>query len=305
MTCLVTGGMAGLADRHAARPAVELRPWRRCAWSRLASAIPLYAIVGLSAFLMVFPFLWLISTSLKSDGEALIIPPVWIPNPILWENYQRAWEALPFGRAYLNSIYIAILVTLVQLLTCAMAAYGFARVRFWGRDVIFVLFLATLMVPFQVTLVPSFILFKQIGWVNTHLPLLVPPMLTNAFGVFLLRQFIMTLPLELEEAAVIDGANRAHLFGLITLPLIGPGLAALGIFTFLGTWNAFLGPLIFLNSSELFTVPILLNSFRGLYNTAWPLVMAASAISVIPVLVVYVTLQQYFIQGIALTGLKG
>ncbi|MBU6335503.1 MAG: carbohydrate ABC transporter permease [Chloroflexi bacterium] len=274
-------------------------------WSRLATTTLLYAVVGLSAFLMVFPFLWLLSTSLKSDGEALMIPPVWIPNPILWENYQRAWEALPFGRAYLNSIYIAILVTLVQLLTCAMAAYGFARIRFWGRDVIFVLFLATLMVPFQVTLVPSFILFKQIAWVNTHLPLLVPPMLTNAFGVFLLRQFIMTLPLELEEAAVMDGANRAHLFGLITLPLIGPGLAALGIFTFLGTWNAFLAPLIFLNSSELFTVPILLNSFRGLYNTAWPLVMAASAISVIPVLVVYVTLQQYFIQGIALTGLKG
>jgi len=274
-------------------------------WSRLATTIPLYAVVSLSAFLMAFPFLWLLSTSLKSDGEALMIPPVWIPNPILWENYQRAWEALPFGRAYLNSIYIAILVTLVQLLTCAMAAYGFARIRFWGRDVIFVLFLATLMVPFQVTLVPSFILFKQIAWVNTHLPLLVPPMLTNAFGVFLLRQFIMTLPLELEEAAVMDGANRAHLFGLITLPLIGPGLAALGIFTFLGTWNAFLAPLIFLNSSELFTVPILLNSFRGLYNTAWPLVMAASAISVIPVLVVYVTLQQYFIQGIALTGLKG
>lgn len=293
-----------MASAHP-EPGVAGRSRRPIAWSRLASAVPLYAIVGLSAFLMVFPFLWLISTSLKSDGEALIIPPVWIPNPILWENYQRAWEALPFGRAYLNSIYIAILVTLVQLLTCAMAAYGFARVRFWGRDVIFVLFLATLMVPFQVTLVPSFILFKQIGWVNTHLPLLVPPMLTNAFGVFLLRQFIMTLPLELEEAAVIDGANRAHLFGLITLPLIGPGLAALGIFTFLGTWNAFLGPLIFLNSSELFTVPILLNSFRGLYNTAWPLVMAASAISVIPVLVVYVTLQQYFIQGIALTGLKG
>jgi multiple sugar transport system permease protein len=286
-------------------PGVAGRARRPIMWSRLATTTLLYAVVGLSAFLMVFPFLWLLSTSLKSDGEALMIPPVWIPNPILWENYQRAWEALPFGRAYLNSIYIAILVTLVQLLTCAMAAYGFARIRFWGRDVIFVLFLATLMVPFQVTLVPSFILFKQIAWVNTHLPLLVPPMLTNAFGVFLLRQFIMTLPLELEEAAVMDGANRAHLFGLITLPLIGPGLAALGIFTFLGTWNAFLAPLIFLNSSELFTVPILLNSFRGLYNTAWPLVMAASAISVIPVLVVYVALQQYFIQGIALTGLKG
>lgn len=286
-------------------PGVAARARRPIMWSRLATTTLLYAVVGLSAFLMVFPFLWLLSTSLKSDGEALMIPPVWIPNPILWENYQRAWEALPFGRAYLNSIYIAILVTLVQLLTCAMAAYGFARIRFWGRDVIFVLFLATLMVPFQVTLVPSFILFKQIAWVNTHLPLLVPPMLTNAFGVFLLRQFIMTLPLELEEAAVMDGANRAHLFGLITLPLIGPGLAALGIFTFLGTWNAFLAPLIFLNSSELFTVPILLNSFRGLYNTAWPLVMAASAISVIPVLVVYVALQQYFIQGIALTGLKG
>ncbi|MEN9934640.1 MAG: hypothetical protein RLZZ387_1219 [Chloroflexota bacterium] len=286
-------------------PQPHPRARRRVVWRRLAAAVPLYAAVSLGAFLMVFPFLWLLSTSLKSEGEALIIPPVWIPNPILWENYGRAWTALPFGRAYVNSLYIALLVTVGQMITCAMAAYGFARIRFWGRDVIFVLFLATLMVPFQVTLVPSFILFRNIGWVNTHLPLLVPPIMINAFGVFLLRQFVMTLPVELEEAAVMDGAGRGRIFTQIVLPLIGPGLAALGIFTFLGTWNAFLAPLIFLNSSELFTVPILLNSFRGLYNTAWPLVMAASAISVIPVLVVYVALQQYFIQGIALTGLKG
>jgi multiple sugar transport system permease protein len=278
--------------------------WYR-SWMRFITAAPLYLIVCFGAFLMVFPFLWLISTSLKSEGEALLIPPVWIPNPILWNNYSRAWDALPFGRAYINSLYIAISVTIIQMLTCAMAAYGFARIRFWGRDVIFVLFLATLMVPFQVTLVPSFILFKQIGWVNTHLPLLIPPMLANAFGVFLLRQFIMTLPVELEEAAIMDGAGRARIFTQIVLPLIGPGLAALGIFTFLATWNSFLAPLIYLNNSELFTVPILLNSFRGLDNTAWPLVMAASAISVIPVLVVYVALQQYFIQGIALTGIKG
>lgn len=284
---------------------VTPHPRARLAWRRLAAAVPLYVAVGIGAFLMVFPFLWLLSTSVKSEGEALQIPPVWIPNPILWENYGKAWNALPFGRAYANSLYIAVLVTGGQMITCAMAAYGFARIRFWGRDIIFMLFLATLMVPFQVTLVPSFIMFRTIGWVDSHLPLIVPPMLINAFGVFLLRQFILTLPLELEEAAVMDGASRARIFAQIVLPLIGPGLAALGIFTFLGTWNSFLGPLIYLNKSELFTVPILLNSFRGLYNTAWPLVMAASAISVVPVLMVYVLLQKYFIQGIALTGLKG
>jgi multiple sugar transport system permease protein len=264
-----------------------------------------YILVTFLAFLMAMPFIWMLSTSLKTDIEALRFPPQMIPSTTLWENYPRAWNSQPFDRAYFNSIYIAVVVTVVQTLTCALAAYAFARIKFVGRNIIFMAFLATLMVPFQVTLVPRFLMFRDLGWINTHLPLIVPSALANAFSIFLIRQFIMSLPIELEEAAEIDGASRIRIFMQIILPLTKPALAATAIFAFLGQWNSLLAPLIFLSSPELFTVPLLLNSFRGLYTTSWPLVMAASVISVVPVLIVYAAFQKYFIQGITLSGLKG
>lgn len=270
-----------------------------------AGVIVKYVIVTFLAFLMAMPFIWMLSTSLKTDVESLTFPPSLVPDDPVWENYPNAWTSQPFGRAYFNSIYIAVTVTVVQTLTSALAAYAFARINFVGKNVIFLAFLATMMVPFQVTLIPRFLMFRDLGWMNTHLPLIVPAALANAFSIFLIRQFIMSLPIELEEAAAIDGASRLRIFVQIVLPLTKPALAASAIFAFLGQWNSFLAPLIFLNSPELFTVPLLLNAFRGLYTTSWPLVMAASVISVIPVLIVYSAFQKYFIQGIALSGLKG
>jgi multiple sugar transport system permease protein len=253
---------------------------------------------------MIIPFLWMISTSLKDFGQVFIIPPKWIPDPIMWSNYPNAWNALPFGNAYLNSIKIAVIVVTVQLLTASMAAYAFSKLKFKGREVLFTIFLATMMIPGQVTMIPTFILMKYLGWIDTHLPLIVPGALFSAFGVFLLRQFMMSLPKELDEAAIMDGANHWTIYWRISLPLIVPAMTALGIFTFMGTWNNFMGPLIYLNTPEKFTVPMLLNQFKGQYITDWTLMMAASAIAIIPVLIIYLIGQRYIIEGIALTGMK-
>ncbi len=206
--------------------------------------------------------------------------------------------------AYINSAYIATIVVVSVLLTSSMAGYSFARIRFPGRNVLFVLFLATLMVPFQLTIIPLFIVMRNIGWLDTHLALIVPASLFSAVGVFLMRQFILSIPLELEEAAIVDGASRWTLFWRVIFPLLRAPLAALGIFTFIGQWNSFFYPLIFLSSPNLFTVQLLLNQFRGEYLTQWTLVMAASVIAVGPILIVYIILQKQIIQGIATTGLK-
>ena len=277
---------------------------KRPAWTWVGAVIK-YIVVAVLAVRMGMPFVWLLSTSLKNDIDSLKYPPQLVPAPALWENYPRAWNAQPFDRAYFNSIYIAVVVTAGQTFTCALAAYAFARIQFVGRSVIFIAFLATLMVPFQVTLIPRFLMFRELGWLNTHLPLIVPSALANAFSIFLIRQFIMSLPIELEEAAQIDGASRLRIFLQIILPLTKPALAATAIFAFLGQWNSLLAPVVFLTSPELYTVPLLLNAFQGRYTTSWPLVMAASVISVVPVLIVYAGFQKYFIQGIAMSGLKG
>ncbi|UUZ86817.1 carbohydrate ABC transporter permease [Paenibacillus sp. P26] len=220
-------------------------------------------------------------------------------------NYKRSWESAPFGRAYFNSFYIAFISVTCKLVTCSMVAYAFAKIRFPFREPIFVLFLATMMVPNQVTIIPLYLMMKGIGWLDTHLSIIVPASLFNAFGVFLLRQFIKSIPDELEEASIVDGANRWTIYTRIILPLIKPALAALAIFTFLGMWNNFFGPLIFLNTPEKFTVPLLLNLFRGMYITDWTLMMAGSAIAVIPVLIIYIIGQRYIIEGVTLTGIKG
>jgi len=265
--------------------------------------IVLHGVLSIGAVCMALPFFWMVLSSLKAYSEIFVVPPKWIPDRFVWENYVRSWQALPFGRAYLNSFYIAVAVVASQLLTCSMAGYAFARIRFPFREALFVLFLATLMVPFHVTLIPLFLVVVRLGWIDSHLSLIVPNVL-NAFGVFLTRQFIRGIPFELEEAAILDGANRWRIFWRIILPLIKPPLAALAIFSFLGQWNSFLMPLIFLNSTEKFTVPLLLAQFAGLYVTNWSLMLAGSAIAVIPVLVVYLLGQRYIIEGVAVTGLK-
>jgi multiple sugar transport system permease protein len=272
---------------------------------KLVEALTLHVVVGIGAIIMVFPFLWMILTSLKDSSQAFLIPPRWIPNPWALDNYPRSLQALPFDIGYFNSFYISAIVVTCTLFTASMAAYAFAKIKFPGREIVFLLFLATMMVPYQVTIIPLFLIMKYLGWVDTHLAIIVPPALFNAFAVFLLRQFIRGIPKELEEAAMIDGCNRLRTYWQIILPLLVPAMAALGIFLFLGSWNSFFVPLIFLNSPELFTVPLMLNQFRGQYTVDWTLLMAGSAIAVIPVLVVYVLGQRKIIEGITLTGLTG
>jgi multiple sugar transport system permease protein len=264
----------------------------------------LHVILILVALSMIVPFVWMVSTSLKDFGQVFNLPPNWIPDPVVWENYPDSLQALPFGRAYWNSFYIAAIVVASQLLTCSMAAYAFARIIFPFRETVFIVFLATLMIPQQVTIIPTYLIMRDLGWLDTHLALIVPHALFSAFGVFLLRQFIKGLPEELEESAILDGANRWRVYWQIIIPLIKAPLAALAIFSFLGQWNAFFTPNIFLSTPEKFTIPLLLNQFRGLYVTDWTLMMAAATIAVLPVLVIYLFGQRYIIEGVAITGLK-
>lgn len=273
--------------------------------AKVVSTLSLHLLLILGAIFMITPFVWMVLTSLKTVSQAFKIPPDWIPHPFVWQNYPDSWQALPFNTAYFNSLYIAVVVVIAQLLTCSMAGYAFARIRFPFRDAIFLLFLATLMIPFQLTSIPLFLIMRQLGWLDTHLSVIVPAALFNAFGVFLMRQFVRGIPIELEEAAIIDGANRWTLYWRVVLPLIQPGLAALGILSFLGQWNSFFTPLIMLNSPSNFTVPLMLTQFVGQYTTQWTLLMAGSAIAIVPVLIIYILSQRYIIQGVALTGLKG
>jgi multiple sugar transport system permease protein len=273
--------------------------------SKQLETIGLQVLLALGAFVMAFPFLWMILTSLKDSSQAFLIPPKWIPDPWAWENYPASLQALPFGIAYFNSLYISVIVVASTLLTASMAAYAFAKINFPGREAVFLLFLATMMVPQQVTIIPLFLIMKWLGWVDTHLAIIVPPALFSAFAVFLLRQFIRGIPRELEEAAMIDGCNRFRTYWQIILPLLVPAMSALGIFLFLGSWNNFFVPLIFLNTPDLFTVPLMLNQFRGQYTVDWTLLMAGSTIAVLPVLIVYIVGQRKIIEGITLTGLTG
>lgn len=271
---------------------------------RGVSALVLHLLLLLGAVFMAGPFVWMVLTALKNTAQAFSDPPVWIPDPFIWENFPASLEALPFDIAYWNSFYIASIVVICQLLTCSMAGYAFARLQFPGRNLIFILFLATMMIPFQLTIIPIFITMRSLGWLDTALALIVPPSLFSAFGVFLMRQFIMGIPKELEEAAIVDGANSWTIYWRVILPLLKAPLSALGIFSFLAQWNSFFIPLIMLTNVENFTVPLMLNQFRGQYSTEWTMVMAGSVIAVVPVLIVYLIAQRQIIQGIALTGLK-
>nr|WP_026961388.1 carbohydrate ABC transporter permease [Alicyclobacillus herbarius] len=265
----------------------------------------LHVVLSIGAIVMVAPFVWMVLSSLKTPADIFRIPPTLFPTTWQWSNFPEALSELPFGRAYFNSFYISVLVVGGQLLTCSMAAFAFAKIRFRFRNALFLLFLATMMVPAQVTIVPLFLIMKEFGWLNTSLSLIVPGALFNAFGVFLLRQFFMSIPDEIQEAAIMDGANLWHIYVRIMLPLVRPALSALGVVSFMGSWNNFFYPLVFLNSPNQFTVPVLLNLFKGLYSVNWPDMMAASTIAVIPVLIVYIIGQRYIIEGIAMTGIKG
>jgi len=259
------------------------------------------SVIGIS---MLLPFLWMISTSLKEPGAVFTYPPEWIPKPVVFKNYSEAWNAVPFGRFFINSIIVAVCITFGQLFTASLAGYAFARLEFPGKDKLFLAYLATMMIPGQVTMIPIFIVLKTLGWIDTYKALILPGMFT-AYGTFMLRQFFLTIPKDLEEAAIIDGCSRFTIYLKIILPLSKPALATLGTFVFLGSWNDFMWPLIVTNSMEMKTLPIGLASFQGLYTTDWTLLMAASVIVLAPVLIVYIFNQRFFTKGIVMTGLKG
>jgi multiple sugar transport system permease protein len=266
----------------------------------------LYILFGLGSLMYLLPFVWLISTSLKIDGRELSMPPEWIPVPVAWENYYRALTVVPMLLFLRNTVIITVLATAGGLLTASLAGFGFARLRFPGRNLLFSLCLATLMLPGIVTLIPEFLLYKQLGWLNTFLPLIVPWTLGgHAFGIFLFRQYCMTIPMDFDEAARVDGAGAFRIWWSIILPLSKPVLATIAILAFIHHWNDFLRPLVFLLDKDLRTLAIGLRLFRSEYLVQWNLMMAASALMLLPILVLFFSAQRYFVQGIVMTGVKG
>lgn len=273
---------------------------------RSAASVALHVALVVAGVAMVFPFVWMLITSFKTLPQLLQDPMSFWPAPWTVDNYVDAWNAVPFAQAYANSIYICVLAVAGTLLTASMAGYAFARIRFRGSRVLFIVFLATQMIPKQVTLIPFYLLMSRFGWVDSHLALIVPAMLVNPFAVFLMRQFVLSLPKELEEAALVDGAGRWRTFWSIILPNLKPGLGALSIIVALDVWNSFLFPLVLLNSPDLFTVPLLLSSFRGQFGSInYGLVMAASAMATIPMLIAFVIGQRRILNSMAASGLGG
>jgi multiple sugar transport system permease protein len=267
--------------------------------------IGIYALVACGGALMIVPFLWMLSTSLKTTAQSMAFPPEWWPRPFMWENYTQIYQYMPFFTFLFNSIKITFFVLVGQLLTCSLAGYAFAKLRFPGRRPLFLLLLSTMMIPSQVTLIPVFIIMKYLGWINTHYALIVPAFFGSVFGTFLLRQFFLGLPNDLEDAARIDGCSPFGIYWRIMLPLAKPSLATLGIFTFMGTWNDFMRPLIFLSDMDKMTLPVGLALLSNHQDIRIPLIMAGAMLSLLPIIVLYIFGQKYFVRGIALTGIKG
>ncbi len=268
----------------------------------------LYLFLILGAVTMLAPFLWMITTSLKEPGEVFsYMKPWWydwFPTSFVWQNYIKAYQVVPFARFYFNSVFVAVLTTLGQVSTSAFSAYAFARLNFPGRDKIFFAYLATMMIPGAVTMIPVFMLLQSLGWIDTYKAVILPPIFT-AYGTFMLRQFFLTLPKDLEDAAKIDGCSYFGIFWRILLPLSKPALATLTTFTFMGNWMSFMWPLIVLNSHEKFTLPVGLSYFQSLHNTDWTLLMAGSLMMILPILLLFIFNQRYFVEGIKLSGIKG
>jgi ABC-type glycerol-3-phosphate transport system permease component len=257
------------------------------------------------AALMVGPFLWMVSTSMKGQGDVFRYPPQWLPPNLDLQNYRTIMDVLPIGRMVLNSLTIAVSATIGQVASCALAAYAFARMRFRGKTMLYSVLLATMMIPPQVTMIPVFLIMKSLGWIDTLYALIVPAFFGGAFGTFLLRQFFATIPLELEDAARIDGCGRFRIFWRIVLPLSRPALVTLALFTFMAYWNDLLGPVIYLSSIERATLTIgLANLQSGPMTTRYELLMAGSVLSVLPILLLLILGQRWFIRGVATTGLK-
>jgi ABC-type glycerol-3-phosphate transport system permease component len=264
-----------------------------------------YVLLFLTAASMLFPFYWMVATSFKTEARVFAFPPEWIPTPPILDNYRYIFTELPFSLYVFNSLKVSLLWTLGVVLSSSLAAYAFARIRFWGREALFMITLAALMIPAQITMIPLYVIMTRIGWVDTHLPLFVPAYFASAFGIFLLRQYFLTVPQDLNDAAKIDGCSHFGIYWRIMMPLSKPVLATLALLAFMGSWNDLLGPIIYLYDGDLFTLPLALTRFRGQYYTQWAYMMAGATVSLVPILLIFLFTQQYFVRGVVLSGLKG
>jgi multiple sugar transport system permease protein len=265
---------------------------------------PWHLVLFPLAIVMIVPMIWMVITSVETLNETRHFPPILVPSGIRWQNYTDVLQQAPFARWFVNTLVVTVVVVAGNLLFCSLAGYAFARIKFFGREVVFILVLATLMIPFQVIIIPTFIIVRKLGLIDT-LGALIVPNLAGAFGIFLLRQFFRSLPIELEEAARIDGASRLGVLFKIVLPLSGPVLATVAVVTFLWTWNDFLWPLVTLYSPNNMTLQLGLTTFQGAHQANTHLLMAASVMSMLPVLILFFVAQRFFIRGIATSGLKG
>ena len=270
----------------------------------ISNALALLVLVG-GSIMMLAPLAYMVSTSLKDIRGLFELPIRWIPNPIVWENYVQVWTKIELWRGFGNSLLIAASTTVTEVFVSAMAGYAFARIKFPGRNALFILLLVTMMIPGVVTMIPAFVLFRILGWINSFKPLIVPFFFGSAFATFLSRQFFLTLPVELEDAAKVDGANQFQIFWRIFLPLAKPILATLGGLGFIARWNDYLGPLIYISDQKKYTVPLMLAQLNGLYERRWDLLMAGSVIAIVPIVIILLVMQKYFVESVATTGLKG
>jgi multiple sugar transport system permease protein len=261
-------------------------------------------LVGLSATYLL-PLLWMIATSLKTGPQSIQTPPSLIPNPLVWDNYPTALAKLGLGQALTNSMIYAIPSVIGTLISSSLVAYGFARISWPGRDAMFIVLLATMMLPSQVTFIPLYVIYAKLGWVGTYLPLIVPTFLGNPFFIFLLRQFFRSIPADLSDAARIDGASELRILTRIVIPLSVPALITVGLFTFIDKWGDFFGPIVYLRDPKLYPLSVAVQTFQSSHKTDWPLSMAASVVIAAPLVIIYFFAQRKFIEGITLTGIKG
>ncbi|HEY5563172.1 MAG TPA: carbohydrate ABC transporter permease [Clostridiaceae bacterium] len=264
-----------------------------------------HIVLILIGIMFIFPFLWLLSTSFKSGTDASALSLNLIPKKINWENYKEIFVKVPFLRYCINTLFLAIIGIVGQMLTSSMVAYSLSGINWWGKKVLFPIILSTILLPYQVTMIPVYLIYNKLHLVGTYWPLIIPYFLASAINIFLMRQFFITLPTSLMEAASIDGASHFTIYTKIILPLSKPVLAAVSVFTFLNVWSDFLGPLIYINNQSMFTVSLGLKSFIGEHSVEWNLIMAASAVTTIPIIIIFFFAQKQFIEGITLTGIKG
>ncbi|HKS44436.1 MAG TPA: carbohydrate ABC transporter permease [Amycolatopsis sp.] len=275
---------------------------RARAGSRAGQVLLYLALVVVSATILV-PFAWMLASSVKLDAEVFTVPIQWIPETFHWENFVKIWTEIPMLTYLGNSLFLSVVITALQVLTGSFAAYGFAKARFPGRDALFVAYIATIAVPWQAYMVPQYIIMQQLGLVNTRLSLILLQAF-GAFGVFLMRQFYLTIPDELSEAARLDGLSEYGIWARIVLPLSKPALASLALLTFVNTWNDYMGPFIYLTDNDLWTVQIGLRQFVSVYDSEFAMIMTGSVLSVLPILVVFLFGQRYFVRGVATSGIK-